>query len=294
MSKSYIERKPEELKKIRREIKAALKKHEELQLILKSLNIDEPMVDANLGLLADYADSLDEVKACREAGKCLHNGGYHAYKLIVDRQYLSLVPETCPVYYESQKAFLRYRFRDFPQEFMNYRIKDNPRRPGFAGFMRELAAFYKQKSNLIFASAPFDAGALRYAVSVFNQIVDEMPEVTAAVIDFPYFIREHAGDFYRQKEELDTLLNQLIEIDYLLIHNFGNEEINKLVRDAFTFPLIKERIRLKKPTIILSELSLNDIRYLHDYTGKDVRTRQIIEAIRNNIKEEFSLKGIAL
>ncbi|MFA5486321.1 MAG: hypothetical protein WCY90_03040 [Bacilli bacterium] len=294
MSKTYIDKKPEELVKIRRELKATIKKHEELQLLLKSLNISAKIVEANLGLLADYADSLDEVKACREAGKCLHNGEYHAYKLIVDREYLTLVPETCPVYYESQKAFLRYRFRDFPQELINYRIKDNPRRPGFASFMRELMAFYKQKSNLIFATAPFDTGSLRYAVSVFNQIVEEMPEVTAAVIDFPYFIREHASDFYRQKEELDILLDQLINIDYLLIHNFGNEEINKLVRDAFTFPLIRERIRLKKPTIILSELSLEDIRYLHDYTGKDVRTRQIIDAIRSNIKEEFTLKGIAL
>lgn len=294
MKKPYIEKKPEELTKFRRQLKAALKKHEELQLILKSLNIDEKMVDANLGLLADYADSLDEVKACREAGKCLHNGGYHAYKLIVDRQYLSLVPEICPIYYESLKGFLRYRFRDFPVEYINYRIKDNPRRSGFAGFMRELVAFYKRKSNLIYASAPSNAGELRFAVSVFNQILDEIPDVAAAVIDFPYFIREHAGDFYRQKDELDKLLNELIEIDYLLIHKFGNEEMNKLVRDAFTFPLIRERIRLEKPTIILSELTLNDVFHVHDPTGQDVRTQQIIDAIRSKIKEEFTLKGIAL
>lgn len=294
MSKIYSDKNPQELSNVRKELKRTLKKHTELQLVLKSLNLSEEIVDRNLALLADYADSLDEVKACREKGECLHNGAYHAFRLEVDGSFLALVPETCPVYYEKNKALLRYRFHDFPQVYLPYRIKDNPRRAGFAPFMRELVQFYKKEANLIYASAAHDSGLLRYGVSVINQILEEEENTTAAIIDYPSFMREHASDFYRQKEELDSLLEQLINVDYLLLNDFGNEELNKLVRDAFTFPLIKERIRLKKPTIILSELALDDLQNIHYFSGKDIRIRQIIDAIRSNIKEEFTLKGIAL
>ncbi|MDY0214221.1 MAG: hypothetical protein RBS24_01630 [Bacilli bacterium] len=295
MSKKYnvsIDR--SDLNKVKAELLKNIEGHAELQTILKSLNISKDIIKENLGLLSDYLDSLEEVKACKEAGKCLKHGEYHAYKLQVDGSFLSLTPESCPVAFNAQKGMMRYQFRDFPDEYLSLRIKDNPARHGFSGFLRELIAFYKGESHLVYVDAPSNIGVLRYAVSFMNQILDEKNDVSGAVVDYQILIREHASDYYKQKEELDTLLSQLTNVDYLVIHNFGNEEINKLVRDAFTFPLITERIKQKKPTIILSELSLNDIRYLHDYTGKDVRINQIIQAIKRNIKEEFTLKGTAL
>lgn len=293
-AKFKIKMKTDDLAAARKELLAKIENHEALQRILRALEVDAETVSENIGLLTDYLISLDEVEACKKAGKCLQNGAYHAYSISFDNNHLSIAPESCPVFFKAQKSQMRYIYRDFPDEYLALRVKDIPARAGFAGYLRELVSFYQGESALIFASAPSGIGALRYALSFFNQILEEKDEVTGGVVDYQAFIRENASDYYKQKEELDQHLAQLQKLDYLLIHNFGNEEINKLVRDAFTFPLLNERIKQKKPTIILSELTLNDIRYLHDYTGKDVRIRQIIEAIRKNIKEEFILTGTKL
>lgn len=294
MKKVYIDKNPQELNKVRKELRDKVQKHTELQVILNEKNLSEEVIDRNLALLADYADSLDEVKECRKNGKCLHNGAYHALRLEVDGPFLTLVPEPCIVYNENTKSLLGYIFQDFPQEYSLFRIKDNPRRRGFAKFTGQLVSFYKKKINLIYACSFTENASLRYAVSFLNQILDEETDSVGAVINYPSFLRDNASDFYKQKETLANLLEQLINVDYLIITDFGNEERSRNVRDAFTFPLLSERIGMKKPTIILSALTLENLQSLYYSSGRDLRIQQIVDLIRKNISEELFLEGISL
>ena len=102
------------------------------------------------------------------------------------------------------------------------------------------------------------------------------------------FISENMVDFFNNRANVDRLVNILSEVDYLVLNHFGNEEISELSRSAITMPLLSARDSQGKATIILSSIDLNELEVLHQ-SGKNnqVRARQLIEIIRDNIKSSY-------
>ena len=47
------------------------------------------------------------------------------------------------------------------------------------------------------------------------------------------------------KDIVDSYLQHYIDLDVLVLDNFGNEEVNKIVIESIIFPLLAARVRQK-------------------------------------------------
>lgn len=291
MKKLEVNKKRENISEIKQEMLALLFNNQELMTELRLLNVDDETIANSVGALSEYVETKSEVAKCLKAGKCLHKDYFHNYSLRFDKPYISLVPTACPAFQNSHKVRSRLKFNDFPGDYFNVNIEDLPSRRNFAPYLKSLVGMLKGEINAIYACGETGIGSLNYAVSFLKKTLEIHESATGGVFNLPSFIREYAGDYYNNKLEIDNYLSNLISVDYLIIDRFGNEETNKLIRDAIIYPLISERISLKKPTIILSELTLDEVKRLYDYTGQEVRANQIINTIRGAIKEEIYLTG---
>ena len=187
---------------------------------------------------------------------------------------------------------LRYLFADFPASWINNRIKNIDTQRTRAHLLQELLNLIKGDKHWLYVYGRSGRGKTYMVVSALNELVEKNPEMSFAVIDFPQFVSENMVDYFANRAQVDYLVTALSNVDYLVINKFGNEELNEMVRNAITMPLLSNRDSNGKVTIILSTLSLEELESLHK-SGKNnqVRARQLVETIKDNIKSPIELGG---
>ncbi|MGI6734768.1 MAG: hypothetical protein ACOX3C_01080 [Bacilli bacterium] len=294
MRKVDLEVKHDDLVTVRKEMYDRIMQNKAFVNLLKEQGATPETITNNVGALNDYLDAYLSVEDCKKAGHCLNNDKYHALHLEINAPFVSLERQMCPVYFKSQEVLMRFVVKDFPENYIDLKIEDLPRRRGFAAYMRELMSLLRGDNFLVYASGLSGIGKLQTAVSFVMRMLEEDKDKRAGVVDFPAFIREYASDYYGNKAVIDSHIDQYVSLDILIINGFGNEENNKLIRESIVFPLISARIQQKKPTILLAEITIDELSNLYDFTNRDVRARQIINLIKANIVEEIYLQGTKL
>ncbi|HZJ89592.1 MAG TPA: hypothetical protein VFD05_02760 [Bacilli bacterium] len=250
---------------------------------LKSLNLTPELIQKNKAPLIAYYDSFLSVKACEKAGECVNEHSYHHMSLTLHNEFINLKYELCPIYAISELRHSRFVYSDFPD---NYCVpKRVTRREAQRAYLVALREFNEDKINTLYVHGPFGVGKFTLAMTAINRFLKRDKNATVGVLDFRNFTSEYSTDYFENKIMAQNALLKAIAVDFLIVREFGNEESNKLIRDAFSFPLVTERIKAGKKTIFLSELSLNDLHSLYDVSRRDVRVKQIINMIEANAAE---------
>lgn len=277
-----------ETKEFLKEQERAFKKLESDHLFmmhLMSLGLTIELILKNKAPLIAYYESYLSVKACEKAGECTNEHSYHHMSLSLHNDFINLKYELCPVYAINELRYSRFVFKDFPD---NYKEDEKIReRETQRPYLLALREFNEDKVNTLYVHGPFGVGKFTLAMTALNRFLKRDENATVGVLDFRNFVSEYSTDYYNNKNIAQVALEKALAIDLLIIREFGNEESNKLTRDAFSFPLITERIKTGKKTIILSELSLTDLHSLYDVTKREVRVKQIINMINANAIEVF-------
>ncbi|OQC11352.1 MAG: Primosomal protein DnaI [Tenericutes bacterium ADurb.Bin087] len=281
-----------DVKNARHEMYVEMTAHKAFMRHLAELGATSATIENNVGLLYDYFESYLSVAECQKAGHCINEEKHHAVTITINGASVFVERHMCPVFLESQQLVMRFLVRDFPENYLDLKISDIPKRQSFALYMRELMNVLKGETYLIYAYGMTGIGKLKTAIPFVTHMLNDDKSKTAGVLDFPAFVRSSIADYFEKKESVDTYLQHYIDLDVLVLDGFGNEEINKLVIESIIFPLLSARIRQKKPTIILAGVSINDLRSL--YLGRSVRGQQIVDLIRSNIKDEIYLQGTTL
>lgn len=284
----------EEIKATRKAMYDKFKADKSFMKSLEKKGVTEEMIWHNVGLLNDYFDSLQSVEKCRQAGRCINEDKHHALTLEVTPPFIAVERHLCPMYLESQDLFLRFSVRDFPDSYLDLHPKDlkNQDRENFADYIKELFKLMNGKTHLIYAYGLPGIGKLQGAVPFVKKMLEMDKTKTAGVVNFPAFVSNATADYFNNKETVISFINHYIDLDILVLDNFGNETVNQIVIEAIIFPLLSARIRQKKSTIIIAGLNLDGLRGL--YAGRGVRGNQIVDLIVSNINEEIYLGGTPL
>mgnify|MGYP001181029178 FL=1 len=280
------------VEEIRQEMYDKIMSHKSFVKLLEEKGATPEIIKNNVGLLNDYLESYLSVEKCRKAGHCVSDEKHHALTIQIDAPFVTVERHLCPVYLESQSLAMRFIVRDFPENYLDLRVEDLPARRGFAAFIRELMKVLKGDIYFIYAYGTAGIGKLKTTIPFVTKMLEDDKNKTAGVVNFPAFVRASIADYYDKKDIVDSYLQHYIDLDVLVLDNFGNEEVNKIVIESIIFPLLAARVRQKKPTIILAGLSTNDLRSL--YVGRSVRGHQIVDLIKANIKEEIYLQSTKL
>lgn len=258
---------------------------------LAERGITADMIDGNLGNILDYENTHEQ---CRQFH--INNGdtpcGTQLIELYFDGEKILRQLGQCPHQLRVDQLRARFIYSDFPHTWMNVRLSHVDVQRSRAPFLAELLSLVKGEKKWIYGFGAAGRGKSYMSVAALNEIALQQENATFAFVDFPTFISENMVDFFNNRANVDRLVNILSEVDYLVLNHFGNEEISELSRSAITMPLLSARDSQGKATIILSSIDLNELEVLHQ-SGKNnqVRARQLIEIIRDNIKAPIAVTG---
>lgn len=261
---------------------------------LMSLGISEEIIKRNIAALYRYRTQYYTVEQCRQKGSCVHEQPYHNLSLQLYGQDVELVPSLCPMRQKKAIHASRFLYRDCPPNYLDIKFSDVTPRAAQKDYLRVLLSLMNGSSDNIYVSGPNGSGKKYLALASLNKILEKDSSFNVAVVNLPRFIRENSADYFARKQEIDSNIRDLISVSYLVLDDFGSEETNKLIRDVIIYPLLSERRRLGKPTIMLSQISLDELSQLYDVTRKEVRAKQIIATITSSIKTEVFINGIKL
>lgn len=252
---------------------------------LQTLNIDAALIEKNKEPLIVYYESYKSVAACKKAGKCINDDGYHAINLERNGEHIFINYELCPLLAAHELLYARFAYNDFPERYAHVTLDDIVSRDGQETYLMALAKLLDNKENTVYVYGPHGRGKLIIALATINRLLDRHPDKTAGVIDFRAFVQEHSVDYYENKIAAAQAMERLLHLDVLIVRNFGNEESNKLTRDVFSYPLVSERIKAGKKTIFISDVSISDLQGLYDPTRRDVRIKHLVDLLRENAQE---------
>lgn len=258
---------------------------------LAKRGITQEMVNGNLGNILDFerthleCDTFHHIHGDKPCNTQLVELAYENGRIIRKLG-------QCHHQIKLDQMRLRYLFADFPASWINNRIKNIDTQRTRAPLLQELLNLIKGDKHWLYVYGRSGRGKTYMVVSALNELVEKNPEMSFAVIDFPQFVSENMVDYFANRAQVDYLVTALSNVDYLVINKFGNEELNEMVRNAITMPLLSNRDSNGKVTIILSTLSLEELESLHK-SGKNnqVRARQLVETIKDNIKSPIELGG---
>lgn len=265
---------------------SAIKADKSVMKLLNEAGVSDNVIKQNVSFIYDYLDAKVSIKECLKQGECIYENHYHDAELVIKDDFISTIPVVCPVYFKMQQLQSRFIFKDYPADSEKLDVGYLPVRRSFNAFRTEMLFLIEGKREMVYVSAPRNAGVLEEGVAFLMQVLRNDEKCTVGVLDFPKFIRDFPSDIYKNKDIINEYIDKLLTIDYLLIHGIGNEETNALIRETIVFPLIKGRADLRKPTIYLSELSIDELGRLYDPRRQDVRVKQIVSLISNTIDRE--------
>lgn len=268
--------------------------NEKLMKELSRRGIDASMIDGNLGNILDFESSHLECEAYHhEHGP--RPCGTQIVELIAREGKVTRLLTACPHQIDLDQKALRYRIKDFPNDWLFNRLANVDVQRNRAPLLQELLAMVKGEKPWIYAYGKSGRGKAFMAVSALNEIIALNPSTTIAFVDFPKFISENMVDYFNNRANVDNLVTLLSTVDYLVLNKFGNEELSDLVKGAITMPVISNRDANGKVTIFLSSLSLEELEGLHTSSkNNQIRAKQMLDIIRDNIKKPIHLQGAKL
>ena len=122
------------------------------------------------------------------------------------------------------------------------------------------------------------------------------PTKRGAFLDSSMRIKELSDLSFIDKNQFQQVLNSYIDIDVLVLDDFGSGYMSDFIRDTVVYPILNQRLKDKKLTIFVSKIPLKKLEtYLSgkSASGK-IQAGQIVDIIRAMIKKEIPLEGISV
>lgn len=274
-------------------LKEQLLSDPKIQAELKLRNIEPILMENKLSFLIDFSDSLEKCSKCKDPDNCLLINPYSPTNLVLENNRVVRQMGTCPFYERKLQLSTQFVYSDFPKEWLDDRFANVKKTKQRFQYLEALLNMQAGAKDWIYVYGQPRRGKTYLAVTLLNELVSKDNSLRVGVVNFPNFINENMGDYFKNKIEVDKKVEELSKLDYLVLTHFGNETVNSLVIENVLLPILTYRNQLKLPTIFISELSLSNIKTLYQGPKTVVRGTQVINRIQENITGEIELGGIA-
>ncbi|MGI6644344.1 MAG: hypothetical protein ACOX28_01045 [Bacilli bacterium] len=273
------------------EIVNELKNDALLVASLKEKDIPLELIDANLAYFIDYANTLHNCP-CKDKDNCVLTNKYTPTDLTFENGSLQRKMGLCPLLMKNAAFKNRYLKSDFPEDWLDIRLEDINVTEKRAEYLKALINLKNGSKEWLYVYGPDGRGKLFMALSLINSLLEENQDLKAAVINYPQFIIEKTSDYFANKASIDKELSELSEVDFLILRDFGNEEINSLVVESITLPLVQQISRNGGVVIFLGNLSLDRLKMVYKTKPKSkIRNEQLLSYIEDNIDKPIHLTG---
>lgn len=264
---------------------------------LDELNIDEKLVDEYLDIFLDISDDLHYCESCPGLDKCQKKNPYLLIKPIIDNEYIERKMVFCPKMTQKRELENRFLVRDFTFDWVG-KLLENDLDLCEARVLIINKCLDIETDNLLEWIYLYGSSRLgkSYIIAMLVQdLLKKNIETKCAFLNCPIRIKELNDLSFTNKEAFNELLKKYMNVDYLVLDDFGNEYKNEYIRDTIIYPLLSYRAKENKPVYITSHYSIKDLVSLYGINslGK-IKAQSLGDLIKTMSKKEIHLEGVKI
>lgn len=266
---------------------------------LKQYDLPKEMVRDSLGIFLDYVDDQHYCEKCPGIEKCAKKVPCMIAIPVIEETGIERKMQMCPKMLARrsiEKKFLLYDFDtkwlddDF---FTTVDAKFETRKK----IITQLSNLINDKSDQsIYLFGKPRVGKSYLVATFLITYLKKHPTKKGAFLDAPIRFKELLDLSFADKNQFQQVLNSYIDVDVLVLDDFGSGYMSDYIRDSIVYPIINQRLKEGKTTIFISKLSLKNLETflsLKSIGGK-IQAGQIIDIILAMVKEEIPLEGISV
>lgn len=266
---------------------------------LKQYDLPKEMVRDSLGIFLDYVDDQHYCEKCPGIEKCAKKVPCMIAIPVIEETGIERKMQMCPKMLARrsiEKKFLLYDFDtkwlddDF---FTTVDAKFGTRKK----IITQLSNLINDKSDQsIYLFGKPRVGKSYLVATFLITYLKKHPTKKGAFLDAPIRLKELLDLSFADKNQFQQVLNSYIDVDVLVLDDFGSGYMSDYIRDSIVYPIINQRLKEGKTTIFISKLSLKNLETflsLKSIGGK-IQAGQIIDIILAMVKEEIPLEGISV
>ncbi|MEG0977755.1 MAG: hypothetical protein RSD40_00450 [Bacilli bacterium] len=239
----------------------------------------------NIIKIQDYYDESKICKNCKGIGHCSLGNKFFKRIPISNNGVLDFVYEYCDLYAFKEKENSLIISADYDPSYNEKSWTDidvnSVRNPLVLALTNKIVK--NSGDDFYFIEAPSHQGGT-FITSVFFKSYILKYNLTGIYLDAFLRISELNDLIFSNKNKFNELFNKYINVDVLVLNKISSCYFSDFIRDNILFPLINERIRTHKMTIVISEISLDNFVKLMvtKSSASGVRAQQIKSLFANN------------
>lgn len=176
-----------------------------------------------------------------------------------------------------------FLYRDFPDEWLNRKLIRTKNIQRLLGLLKATNTEEKKRFLYLYGD---DNGGKSFASAYFLMKRVENG-AKAAFLETNRRFDELKSLAINDKKEFEKRMNELFEVPYLVLDNFGDEFKSDYVRDQITMPLITTRSRKNLMTIFTSNYPLEVVENLYTFNNaSSFIARRLVSAVRQTLYTE--------
>ena len=285
---------------LRKEAKKRIENDEEIKTFIALNHIKEETVDKCLSKFIKVLDDREICASCQGISHCKRNKGHYQLDLQYDETYETIENTVKPCKFEEVRLRVKKNFiqSDFDESFFDYSLKECLRyftkeRTNLIVSLNNTFKNLKEKMNepSYFVYGDPEVGKTFILVQFAQGLATSNLGKIAFINSMSYFDKLNNA-LYNEKEYFTTLFEQLKNVDFLFIDDFGNEYKSPYIFDNIIFPLLSYRLQRKLHTSFTSQYSLEEIREKYTFSKPmQLKVNKLFSSLEGSLKV-FELRGM--
>lgn len=262
--------------------------------------LEKESVRASLGIFLDFMDDQHYCEKCPGLEKCQKRLPYRVVTPLISNGEVEKKIQMCDKMMERHHLEQRFIARDFPDEWLDNDL-----------YNKENVDFVRTRLSILKCLASAIEDTLHKGVYLYGNTrvgksyllatflvtyLRKHPKEKGAFIDSPTRFKELLDLSFQDKALFQQTLESYYEVDVLVLDDFGSGYMSDYIRDSIVYPIINQRLKMRKLTLFTSRFSLKQIETIFALKslGGKIQAQQITDMIRASIEKEIPLEGISV
>jgi primosomal protein DnaI len=206
-----------------------------------------------------------------------------------DTDDIILIYSPCDDEFQHLAIEAKYIIRDFSDSYLEYNARDFIQNKDYLDVRKNVI---KHMTSCFTSEGIYLHGnrmtGKTFMLAVYSKEYINKGYGTVAFVDAPSEIK-HLNDLnFTSKESFLKRLNKLMDVDLLVLDDFGNEYKNEFIRDTIVYPLLDYRLKNNKLTWFTSSYNLDEISQMYSLKERySPKANQLVSVIKGLAKEVY-------
>lgn len=260
---------------------------------LHKIGLTDELVRKNIVKIIDFVNDCEYCIKCPGLAACQKEQKYICSDVTYRNGIVSQTIIPCKAYIRKISLMKRFLTFDFDDSWFDYDLKNLSKISSRNKLLKAYADIINNKEHRwLYILGGTGSGKSFLAAQIGIDFLKRNPSFTACFISANKRFKELVDFYYDKKDRslFDNTLQKYINVDVLIIDDFGNEYKNDLIRETILFTLISKRRKSSKLTIFTSDFSIDDIVTMYSTSkSAEPKARQIGQIIKEESLGEINV-----